>query len=134
MTYWSTRYVRSCKIHKLLEKNTWRRLIIKTTHKKSPITRYAHSSFILGDYIYVFGGFSWEEGCLNDLCFIDMKSVQLFHNEPTKSDSSFMSDTQPEEQIIVEFQKVKLSEAALKNVPCPRSAHSFSLIKQQSND
>lgn len=58
----------------IIEKNTWKRLLIKCTQKTSPISRFAHSSFLLDHCIYVFGGQSKSEGPLNDLCYIDLTS------------------------------------------------------------
>lgn len=54
-------------------------MIIKTSSKKSPIVRFAHSSVLVGSRIYIFGGYSQKEGWLNDLCYIDLQVIEQEH-------------------------------------------------------
>lgn len=73
-----------------IEKNTWKRLIIKSNHKSSPMARYAHSAFLIENTLYVFGGFSQKEGCLNDLCKIELDKISMLKDEFVNQ--SFQSD------------------------------------------
>ena len=57
-----------------LENNVWNRIIIKTVHtnKKSGICRSACSSVILGQKIYIFGGYLVNDGFFNDISCITL--------------------------------------------------------------
>lgn len=64
-----------------INKNFWKRLIIRSNTKTSPIARYAHSTFLIDSTLYVFGGYSVKLGCLNDLCKIELDQIEILKKQ-----------------------------------------------------
>jgi hypothetical protein len=74
-----------------LEKAVWNRIALKTESRSLAVSRACHSSVIVNNKIYIFGGFSKKYGFLNDICIIT-----LIKNDTSNSEmsSSFLSSNE----------------------------------------